>query len=150
MKTAVLFNAFQVAPCGINCGTCMAYQREKNKCVGCMSQFGNKANHCTSCSIKNCELLNQTVSKFCYDCEKFPCLRMKNLDKRYRLRYKTSLIQNLKAIQETGIITYLQNERVRWTCTNCGSIICVHRPVCAGCGRENTDPEFNKMISLSL
>ena len=24
-----------IAPCGINCGTCIAYQREKNRCCGC-------------------------------------------------------------------------------------------------------------------
>jgi hypothetical protein len=24
-----------IAPCGMNCGVCMAYLREKNKCPGC-------------------------------------------------------------------------------------------------------------------
>jgi hypothetical protein len=149
MNSTIQFARYHIAPCGINCVTCMAYQREKNKCVGCMSQTGNKVNHCFTCSIKNCELLKNTDSEFCYDCSKFPCTRMKNLDKRYRLKYKTSLIQNLRAIKVTGIETYLQNESTRWTCTSCGTIICVHRPVCTGCGRENTDPEFKKLFSLS-
>jgi hypothetical protein len=146
MNTAIHFSTFQIAPCGINCGTCMAYQREKNTCAGCMNPSGNKANHCVSCSIKNCEYLKQTDSKFCYDCVKFPCTRMKNLDKRYRTRYKTSLINNLITIKEIGIESYLQNENVRWTCPDCGIAICVHRPLCEGCGKENTDPVFKKMI----
>jgi hypothetical protein len=71
---------------------------------------------------------------------------MKNLDKRYRTRYKTSLINNLITIKEIGIESYLQNENVRWTCPDCGIAICVHRPLCKGCGNENTDPVFKKMI----
>jgi hypothetical protein len=147
MNTRVLFNKYHIATCGINCGTCMAFQREKNKCIGCMSPSGNKANHCINCRIKNCEFLKQADSKFCFDCEKFPCLRMKNMDKRYRIRYKTSLIQNLRSIKEAGIKAYLHKESERWTCPDCGSMVCVHRPVCKGCGRENTDPEFKKLFS---
>jgi hypothetical protein len=72
---------------------------------------------------------------------------MKNLDKRYRTRYKTSLINNLLTIKEVGMESYLQNENVRWACPDCSTAICVHRPVCKGCGRENSDPEFKKMFS---
>ncbi len=28
-------NPVLIAPCGMNCGTCLGYLREKNKCVGC-------------------------------------------------------------------------------------------------------------------
>jgi hypothetical protein len=144
MNTGVHFSRIHLAPCGINCGTCMAYLRDRNKCIGCMSPKGEKANHCDACIIRNCDSLNMTVSKFCYDCEKFPCQRLKKLDKRYQNRYKTNLLQNLRTIKETGIEEYLRKESARWSCPGCGSVVCVHRHICKTCGMENRDPEFGK------
>jgi len=44
-----------IAPCGINCGTCLAFLRAKNRCDGCLSASSVKALHCQNCLIKNCE-----------------------------------------------------------------------------------------------
>lgn len=127
-------NEILIAPCGMNCGICMAYLREKNVCKGCWSKIGYKAKTCTNCIIKNCELLNKTESKFCYDCEKYPCLRLKQLDKRYRTKYKMSMIENLENIKKIGLLKFIQNENARWACKKCGSTICVHRKICFKCG----------------
>jgi hypothetical protein len=136
MNTTVSFDKSLIAPCGMNCGTCLAYLRDKNKCCGCWPVDGKKVNHCYTCSIKNCQFLEQTNSKFCYECEKYPCLTLKQLDKRYRTRYKMSMIQNLDSIQRTGIEEYLKHEIERWTCLKCGSTICVHRDNCLKCGND--------------
>jgi hypothetical protein len=136
MNTTVLFDRYLIAPCGINCGTCLAFLREKNKCCGCWPITGNKVNYCFTCSIKNCEFLEKTSSKFCNDCDKFPCRRMKDLDKRYTTKYKTSLIQNLITIKMIGIDNFLLNETKKWTCPKCGSNLCVHRDACPTCGIE--------------
>jgi hypothetical protein len=136
MEKEIQFDRSLIAPCGINCGTCLAFLREKNKCCGCWPTSGSKVNHCFTCSIKNCELLAKTSSKFCNDCEKFPCRRMKDLDKRYTTKYKTSLIQNLITIKMIGINNFLQNEAKKWTCSQCGSTLCVHRDKCLVCGIE--------------
>lgn len=142
MNTDVLFERFHIAPCGINCGTCLAYLRSKNRCDGCMSSSQIKVNHCMKCSIRNCELLNRTESQLCYECPVFPCQRLKKIDKRYRTRYRTSLIQNLRKINQTGMEDYLLSEITRWRCSDCGSALCVHRKSCSVCKKEYIDPEF--------
>jgi len=142
MTTGVLFHRINIAPCGINCGTCKAYLRVKNKCSGCMTSSGPKVNHCGNCSIRHCELLEKTSSKFCYDCEIFPCRKIKHIDKRYRLRYKTGLMNNLLTIKTIGIDSYLKNEAGRWRCSACGSLLSVHSDSCAKCGKEYVDPMF--------
>lgn len=35
MRAQVSFDKSLIAPCGMNCGTCIAYLRDKNKCPGC-------------------------------------------------------------------------------------------------------------------
>jgi hypothetical protein len=136
MTISVTFNNTMIAPCGINCGTCFAYLRDKNKCPGCLSIFTSKPKTRLYCKIKNCEHLNNTHSRFCYECEKFPCQRLEHIDKRYRTKYKSSLIQNLVTMKEIGITEYLINETNKWTCPNCGSTTSVHRDNCPTCNLD--------------
>lgn len=96
-----------IAPCGMNCGICLAYLRNKNVCKGCWGKNENKSKSCLNCIIKNCELLNKIDSKFCYDCEKYPCKRLKQLDKRYRLKYRMSMIDNLESIRRNGLVMFV-------------------------------------------
>ena len=137
METSLPFTEDLIAPCGINCGTCIAYLREKkNRCHGCRHAELNIPSTRLNCSIKNCGHLENAESKLCYDCRMFPCARLKHIDKRYRTRYHTSLIGNLVTIRETGMESYLENEVRRWSCTNCGSILSVHKDQCMKCNLE--------------
>jgi hypothetical protein len=133
MNTSVTFDIYHIAPCGINCGTCIAFLREKNKCSGCLPASVNKPKTRIYCKIKNCEYHDKIHSQFCYDCEMFPCKKLEQIDKRYRKRYKTSLIHNLMTIKKIGITEYLENEINRWTCPKCGSIVSVHKENCLTC-----------------
>ena len=133
MKTAVNFDKSLIAPCGMNCGTCIAYLRVKNKCPGCRIYSANKAVSVKRCVITSCSNLDRTASKFCYDCETYPCKRLKQLDKRYRTKYKTSFIENLTIIKDKGIDNFLIFESKRRTCPDCGSVLSVHRDHCLVC-----------------
>jgi hypothetical protein len=133
MAPLVSFDKSLIAPCGINCGTCMAYLRDKNKCLGCRMDFESKRKSCLECKIKNCDFFSKTNSNFCYECDEFPCERIKHIDKRYRTKYKTSLIQNLVSIKENGIESFLKQEVKKWKCPNCGSTLSVHRDNCLFC-----------------
>lgn len=133
MKPPVTYAKYLIAPCGMNCGTCIAYLREKNRCPGCRTFSADKAISIQRCIIPKCEHLSNTSSKFCYECEKYPCKRMKQLDKRYSLKYKTSFIENLAIIKEKGIDHFLDFESKRRTCSNCGSALSVHRSKCLVC-----------------
>lgn len=136
MKPTVSFDKSLIAPCGMNCGTCLAYLREKNRCPGCRILSVDKAVTVQRCIITKCIYLEKTKSKFCYECEKFPCKRMKQLDKRYTTKYRTSFIENLQTIERKGIEYFLDFESKRRTCPNCGSTICVHRNFCLTCKIE--------------
>jgi hypothetical protein len=124
-----------IAPCGMNCSICMAYLREKNKCPGC--RLFNKSEPVTRarCKIKNCQTFKRSKSKFCFECEEYPCDRLKHLDKRYRTKYNMSMIENLENIKKLGLREFIKNEKIRWTCLHCGGTICVHRGYCYTCGK---------------
>lgn len=125
-----------IAPCGMNCGICIGYLRDKNTCPSCREMNENKPKYCRKCIIKNCSILKEKKMKFCSDkCEKYPCVRLKQLDKRYKTQYKMSMIQNLENIDEFGIRQFVKNEKERWKCPDCGGIICVHRDYCLECGK---------------
>ena len=114
-----------IAPCGMNCNLCLGYLREKNKCPGCNS-IDNKNSYHVSCMIRNCQILQQNNWKYCSSkCDKFPCTRLKNLDKRYRTKYGMSMIENLNHIDEQGIEEFLRQEEKRWIKED--KIFCVHR-----------------------
>ncbi len=136
MMATELSPAELIAPCGINCGVCLGYLREKNKCCGCRSTGSNKPNHCFTCRIVLCEHLKNTSSGFCYDCIKYPCQRMKQLDKRYRLKYNMSILENLSFIKSSGVQKFADAEKIKWLCPRCGGSICVHRGFCLKCGEK--------------
>ena len=125
-----------IGPCGMNCGICMAYLRDKNKCTGCRGSDTHKPVTRTKCKIKTCEVFQKGQSKYCFECEKFPCGNLEHLDKRYRTKYDMSMIENLKNIKELGIRRFVRNEKVRWSCPECDGTICVHKGYCYSCGKK--------------
>lgn len=133
MNASIKFEKSQIAACGMNCGTCIAYLREKNKCPGCRVLSADKNVAVQRCIIIKCMYLEKTKSKFCYECEKYPCKRLKQLDKRYSTKYGTSFLENLSIIKEKGIDEFLEFEIKRRTCANCGAKLCVHKPYCLEC-----------------
>lgn len=124
-----------IAPCGMNCRLCLAFQREKKHCPGCRGDDADKSSSCASCIIQNCNVIQTNQSGFCYECEKFPCLRLRQLDKRYRTKYRMSMLENLEKIKADGLDQFLQQEEDKWKCPDCGGILCVHRLPCPVCSK---------------
>jgi hypothetical protein len=125
-----------IACCGMNCGICMAYLREKRKCPSCRASDENKNKSCVQCRIKNCPELKKNHLQFCIKCSKFPCERIKHIDKRYRTKYHMSMIENLTIIQEQGMELFLEQEQQRWKCPTCGNMISCHNLICYHCQAE--------------
>jgi hypothetical protein len=123
-----------IAPCGMNCGLCIGHLRKRKPCSGCLGINDiNKPDGCKSCSVVTCEHLPKTESGFCYECPKYPCRRLKALDKRYSTKYGMSMFKNLAYIKENGLENFLKSEEKKWTCPNCGSGLSVHRDNCLIC-----------------
>lgn len=134
-------NIFLIAPCGMNCSLCVAYQfREKdlNKkgfqrtyCPGCIPRGKN----CTHMA-DSCKLLAKGQVRFCFECESYPCKRLKLLDKRYRTKYHMSMIENLDFIKTNGAEKFLEMQAEKWKCSNCGGMICCHNGLCLECNLD--------------
>ena len=125
-----------IAPCGMNCGICRYYYREKDKCPGCRGPDENKSKYCVECIIVNCDVIKMHKNEFCFACSNIPCKRLKNLDKRYRTKYHMSMLENLKYIKDQGMDTFLEKEMQKWMCPQCGGIVTCHGGRCLSCGFE--------------
>ena len=93
-----------IAPCGINCSLCLAYQRDKNHCNGCNGSNGHKAYHCIECRIRNCEEKKGNKELLCSKCKSYPCRRIKDLEKRYTNRYNVNIYKNFEDIKKGAVL----------------------------------------------
>lgn len=93
----------------------------------------DKSPHCQTCKIKLCA--QEHNLEMCVDCASFPCEKIKHIDKRYRLRYRQSLIDNAVRLRTIGPELYLREERQRWLCADCGGVISLHDWACSECGK---------------
>lgn len=125
-----------IAPCGMNCSICRAYLRNKNKCPGCRLFNKNEPVTIAKCKIKNCITFKRSKSKYCFECKEFPCVRIKYMDKRYRTKYNMSTIENLENIKKIGVREFINYEKIRWACSQCGGTICIHSRYCYNCGKK--------------
>jgi len=134
-----------VAPCGVICDICLGFQREKNKCVGC-NAVGNKPYHCTVCRIKLCPEKKGDTGELCGDCRKYPCRRIKDLEKRYIVKYGESIMGNFSQIKELGMKNFIESRTDKYTCPVCGNLLCVHRESCLTCGSPNNNFPVKRQV----
>lgn len=134
------FTSELIAPCGMNCGTCVAYfgyamegKKRKHICLGCRS----RASLCAFIQ-KECPKLAASRIEYCFECGDYPCTNLRTLDNRYRNKYGMSMIENLSYVEENGIEKFLKHEQERWKCHSCGGVICVHNKICYTC-RANSE-----------
>lgn len=123
-----------LAPCGLTCAACYAHLRKKNVCPGCNGDAAAKPGYCNRCKIKLCA--DSRGLDFCFQCDAFPCALVKHIDKRYRMRYQISLIENGIRAKTAGVKQHLREEKEKWTCAECGGGISLHSRVCSECGKE--------------
>jgi hypothetical protein len=127
-----------ITPCGMNCRVCSTYLAFENN----LKEKGIQIPYCKGCRPrnKNCALLKKRCIKlsnnevhYCYECIDFPCKNLMTIDKRYRERYRMSLIENLQLVKRDGINLFLSYEELKWRCPQCGGIISCHNGICFTC-----------------
>src|SRR5512142_1294853 len=123
-----------IAPCGINCAVCRAHLRARNPCPGCRAEDADKPKTGVVCKIKTCAKMATGKLEDCSACGEFPCGVLLHLDKRYRLKYATSPVENLRIIKMIGAAKFVKDEALKWTCPQCGAVLCMHQPQCGSCG----------------
>lgn len=127
-----------IAPCGMNCSLCSAYQAMKND----SKSQGIKTPYCIGCRPRNkqcayiykqCALLRNKKITYCYECRDFPCHNLQTIDERYKKRYRMSMIENLQSIKKNGIEKFLKDQKEKWQCPTCNGLICTHNGLCFKC-----------------
>ena len=138
-----------IAPCGMNCAICSRYLALKNH----VRTKGVSIAYCTGCRPRNrnCAFLKKRCPKlsngeviFCFECNNFPCARLKTLDARYKARYRMSMIENLSFIKENDIAKFLEEQEKTWKCPKCGEMICCHNGICFNCSLEKLSHKKEK------
>ena len=132
-------SAAMIAPCGLNCSLCQKALAETDPCPGCHGPGACKPEFCAKrCGIILCGKRKENGYVFCDECPNYPCRDVLEKENRYTSKYPLdeSPGKNLRDIRELGKEAFLENERARWTCRDCGHIVSVHTGVCSGCGRQ--------------
>jgi hypothetical protein len=133
------FTAELIAPCGMNCGVCKAY----NAYIHNVPKQRGKVTHCTGCLLRakncyikrGCKKLSAHKIKICSLCDTLPCKHLAHLDKRYRERYGMSMVENLKELKNVGMEAFLRNQAEKYRCSLCGGVVSVHDKKCYSCGK---------------
>jgi hypothetical protein len=129
-----------VAPCGMNCAVCSNYLALQND----VRAKGVKLPYCKGCRPRNkqcsfvkkkCEKLMKNNVDFCYECTEFPCELIRKITKGYE-KYKVNMVENLYFIKEHGLDKFLESQKEKWRCPECGDLICCHNGICYHCGLE--------------
>ena len=134
-----LFTAEMIAPCGLDCSVCKRALDETDPCPGCLGPDEGKPAFCREeCGIINCRKRRENGYAYCDECPDFPCPDAAEKEERYTSKYPLyeSPKENLREIRESGMEKFLENERKKWTCGECGGVVCVHTGICSGCGKQ--------------
>ena len=119
------------APCGLNGLVCYKHCRHKNSCAGCFNSDVGKPEHCRKCSIKDC-IMGKGL-RYCFECPDYPCKLIKNLEKSYNKRYQASLMENSGFVCQHGLEKFMEQQKRKYTCPQCGGIVSIHDRVCSEC-----------------
>lgn len=135
MKMPERIDAGLFAPCGMNCMVCYKHCAHKKPCAGCLVNDQGKPGHCRACAIKAC--VEEKGFTYCFACARYPCKRIKALDKSYRSRYGVSLLENSRAVAEAGLAAFQEQQRAVYACPACGGVISLHDAQCSECGAKS-------------
>ena len=137
-----------IALCGMNCVVCSGYLALKNdvKTNGIRIPYYKGCRpRDKKCAFlnKKCDLLLNNKVGFCVECKDFPCESLKHLDKRYRILFQTSFIENLNLIKENGVTKFLESQKEKWECPDCGEVVCCYYGICFGCSLQKLKNKKN-------
>ncbi len=92
----------RIPACGVFCGGCPTYTREKKACPGAEK---NKA-RCEKCKTFHLCCVEKGITH-CYECYLFPCTKFKSFAKRW-LKYGQNFIENQNTLKQLGEIEFLK------------------------------------------
>lgn len=99
----------RIPACGVFCGGCPTYTREKNPCRGAELN----RSRCEKCKTFHLCCVEKGVTH-CFECDSFPCSKFKGFAKRW-LKHGQDFIENQQLLKQMGEVGFLRyyNEKVR-------------------------------------
>ena len=123
-----------IAVCGLNCLACSAYLNKYTPCPGCNAPSEKqKRKSCVNCSKKECA--HEKGLQWCFECDSFPCSKIRSISERYTTKYNVNLIENGQKAKES-MNAFLAEQKEKFTCNICGGIIDQHKKICSECGTQ--------------
>ena len=92
----------RVPACGVFCGGCPTYTRDRKPCPG--AEINIK--RCEGCTTFHLCCKDKGIHH-CYQCIDFPCKKFKDFSNRW-LKYGQDFIENQKLLKELGVDNFLK------------------------------------------
>jgi predicted RNA-binding Zn-ribbon protein involved in translation (DUF1610 family) len=146
--------------CGLYCGACDVLQANKTgtvetlaqawgmepdqlRCHGCKSQVN--AVYCIDCDIKECAEKRSVA--YCFQCDDYPCARLVDFRNDDHAHHSV-VLQNLGHMCRLGLERWLDEQRARWSCPNCGVEFTWYDKACRACGGKvsNCEEEEGRIV----
>jgi len=134
--------------CGLYCGACDTLMANEQGCAatlarewkrtvaelqchGCKSSVN--AVFCRNCEMRRCARAKRI--EFCHQCPDFPCAGLVAF-RNDKHPYHSFVLKNLDDIRTTGPARWLEQQRQRWSCPNCGARCSWYDRKCVMCGAQ--------------
>ena len=110
---------------------CYKHCYHQKPCASCLNSDKGKPEHCRKCKIKECIKIKEL--SYCFECSEYPCKQIKDLEKSYNNRYQTSLMENSEFVRQFGLEKFMDMQKEKYICSQCGGIISIHDRECSEC-----------------
>ncbi len=120
----------------MNCAVCSRYlahvnNLKRSQCIGCRPRGKKCAYLFGKCGGPRDS--SRRKARFCFECREYPCKRIGQMDRRYRLNYGMSVMENLEFIRAKGLEAFLRQQRRKYHCPTCTGLISTHNGKCFRC-----------------
>lgn len=139
------------APCGLYCGACgtiladrkgtvealaeeWGRKPEELVCHGCKSE--TTAVFCRTCTFRDC-VASRGID-YCFQCGDFPCEALAGF-RDDPAPHHSVVVRNGLRMREVGLERWLEEQRVRWSCPDCGEPFFWYDASCRTCGASLRD-----------
>ena len=131
------------AYCGLYCESCALYkttqdyfdgkiEKPNEICRGCDSD--TLGSWCGRCGLKMCA--REKGHRFCIECSDFPCDDLTAFANDPDYPYHAEVFESLRYMKTNGVRAWMEQQKQRWQCGNCGSPFHWWQTSCPGCGKE--------------
>ena len=128
----------ELAPCGIWCGACPSFEKT---CLGCASESHlQKRTSKWNCKVRVC-CYDHENRNYCIECGEFPCsVHKKKLTQSHqgdpRFQYRHELPENSRMLVKLGPEKYIDYQKNRFNCPDCGGLVYFYHYTCIRCGKH--------------